>query len=106
MSGEGVIALTRSERGSLLRGWVGCVRRKVNDIRIVRVRCERIPEEDQAVDATLSNPCPDLLVSAERAALKPAHLDSEILLEQKACCAGRKQLMLGQELTVEARPLQ
>jgi hypothetical protein len=34
----------------------------------VRLRFERIPEEDQEIDLIIDDLCPDLLIAAERAA--------------------------------------
>src|SRR5919202_2499118 len=73
---------------------------------IVGLRLERVPEENEAVDAALGDARADLLVAAQRPALKALHLEVELLLEQAAGGPRREQLVLGQQVAVEARPLE
>ena len=60
---------------------------------VVRVRLERVPEEDHEVDAPFGDRGADLLVAAERAAEEAVHLQAELVGEQRAGGAGRVQLV-------------
>jgi hypothetical protein len=76
------------------------------DVRIVWLGLERIPEEDQTIDLAFGDAGADLLVAAERAALKFVDRQPELLLEQMAGGAGREELVGGEEIDVESGPLE
>ena len=58
------------------------------DVRVVRLRLERVPEEDQKVYLTLDDLGADLLVAAEGAALEPLDRELQLLLESRPGRAG------------------
>ena len=67
---------------------------------VVRLRLQRIPEEDEDVELALRDERADLLVAAERAALEPGDGQVELALEEgcnapirrdpASCCHGRR----------------
>src|SRR5690242_13782456 len=63
-----------------------------------------IPKEDQQLDLTLRDLCADLLVASQRSALQLVDSESDLFLEQLAGCAGGKQLVLRQDVPIEACP--
>jgi hypothetical protein len=71
---------------------------------VVRVRLERIPEEDQQVDLALRDLRADLLVASQRPALQHVDGKSDLFFEQPASRAGGKQLVLRQDVPIEACP--
>jgi hypothetical protein len=73
---------------------------------VVRVRLEWIPEEDQQVDLALRDLRADLLVASQRPALQLVDGKSDLFFEQLASRAGGKQLVLRQDVPIEACPLQ
>ncbi len=75
------------------------------DVRVVRLRLERVPEEDQDVDLALRDLGADLLVAAERAALQAGDRQPELVAEQRAGGAGGAEVVLGQQRAVEPGPL-
>src|SRR5664280_2383319 len=76
------------------------------DVRVVRLRLERVPEKDHEVDGALRDLRADLQVAAEGAALQLGDRHFQFALEKRAGGAGREQLVTGEQDTVELRPLQ
>lgn len=74
------------------------------DVHVVRVRLERIPEEDDEVDPPFDNARADLLIAAERAAQKAGDLQSELLTEQSPCRSRRVELVARERVAIEPRP--
>src|SRR5258708_1434299 len=72
----------------------------------MRVRLEWIPEEDQQLDLALRDLGADLLVASQRPALQLVDGKSDLFLKQLASRAGGKQLVLCQDVPIEACPLQ
>ena len=64
------------------------------DVRIVRLRLQRIPEEDDEVDHAFRNLCADLLVATERTALQLENIHLQRLFEQGTSGSGRAQFVL------------
>ena len=64
------------------------------DVDVVRLRLERVPEEDHEVDAPLGDRRADLLVAAERAAEEARDRQAELARDQPAGRAGGEQLVL------------
>src|SRR5207248_2068239 len=75
------------------------------DVRIVRVRLQRVPEEHQQVDPALRDPGADLLVTAVRAAAEAGDRQAEPVLQQAARGGGGEQLVAGQQVQVVPGPL-
>jgi hypothetical protein len=75
-------------------------------IGVVRLHLERIPEEDQQIELTLSDHRPDLLVAAEWPALQFVDAHPQLTLEERPGGPGGIQVMLSQERTVVSRPFQ
>jgi hypothetical protein len=69
-------------------------------------RLERVPEKDQEIDLALRDLRSDLLVTTERSALEFDNLKIEFPLQQSARCSSGKQLVLSQEISIKACPLQ
>ena len=65
-----------------------------------------IPEEDQQLDLALRDLGADLLVASQRPALQLVDGKSDLFFEQLASRAGGKQLVLRQDVPIEACPLQ
>ena len=59
-------------------------------VRVMRLRLQRIPEEDEQVNLPVSDPGADLLVAAEWPALEAGHAQAELIAEQPAGGAGRE----------------
>src|SRR5207253_7915253 len=76
------------------------------DVRIVRLRLQRVPEEDQTVDVALGDSGANLLIATQRSALELVDSQPELLLQQMAGGAGGVQLVVSQELAIEASPLE
>ena len=74
------------------------------DVDVVRVRLERIPEEDHEVDAALGDRRAHLLVAAERAAQEAVHGQAELARELGAGRAGRVELVLRERAAVVRAP--
>src|SRR5258708_19055091 len=72
----------------------------------MRVRLKWIPEEDQQLNLALRDLGADLLVASQWPALQLVDGKSDLFLEQLASRAGGKQLMLRQDVPIEACPLQ
>lgn len=75
-------------------------------IRVVGVRFERVPEEDQDIHLALGDLRADLLVAAQRPAQKHLHGQPQFLLEQGARRAGGEDFVVAQPPDVEARPFE
>ena len=67
---------------------------------------ECIPEEDEKVELAARDHRPDLLIATEGTALKLHDRKIQFAREQGACRAGRVQLVIGERVAVEPRPLQ
>ena len=76
------------------------------DVDVVRVRLQRIPEEDHEVDPALSDRRADLLIAAQRPAQEAMHREAELGRELRAGRAGGVQLVLRERAAVVLRPLQ
>src|SRR5262245_18822923 len=76
------------------------------DVGVVRLRLERIPEEDEQIDRALGDPGSDLLVAAERSAHQPGDLEPQLVLQQGPGRPGGNQVVLRQRGAVELRPAQ
>jgi hypothetical protein len=69
------------------------------------LRFQRIPEEDQQVDVPLDDPCADLLVAAERAALEAGDAEVQVVTQHDSGRAGCEQAVPGQHAMVVTGPL-
>lgn len=67
---------------------------------------ERIPEEDEQVELASRDHRPDLLIAAERAALKLDYLEFELALDDRTGGSGGIQIMGRECVAVEPCPLQ
>src|SRR5262245_63150441 len=72
----------------------------------MRMRLERIPEEDDEVDPALGDAGPDLLVAAQGAAQVEIHLEPQLGFEQVAGRARGEQLVALERAAIVASPLQ
>ncbi len=72
----------------------------------MRLRFERIPEEDQEVNFAFHDLGADLLIAAERPAFEFDDLEAEFLLQNFPRRACRVDLMMRQKITVEFRPFE
>jgi hypothetical protein len=70
----------------------------------VRLRLQRIPEEDQQVDVSLGDPRADLLVAAERAALEAGDIEAKLVGEHPPGRVSGEQAMPGERPLVVACP--
>ena len=68
------------------------------DVRVVGLRLERVPEEDEEVDVARGDHRAELLVAAERPALQLDDPDPELVLEQRAGRPRRDQVVRHQHL--------
>ena len=75
-------------------------------IRIVRVRLQRVPEENEDVDFAFADLRSNLLVPAQRPALQPLHRKIQLRMEQLSCSPRRDELMPCKRLTIELGPSQ
>ncbi len=82
------------------------MRRSAVDVRVVRLRLRRIPEEDQQVQLALRDHGSDLLVATKRAAQKLAYCESELRLEQGSGGPRREQIVSAKDAAVESSPLE
>src|SRR6266700_5026916 len=64
----------------------GCQAEQCLDVRVVRLRLERSPEEDLGVDRAVSDLGADLLVAAHGSAQVAGHGQAQLVFEH---CAGR-----------------
>ena len=64
------------------------------DVDVVRVRLERVPEEDHEVDPALGDRRTHLLIAAERAAQEAVDVQAELVREQPAGRSGGVELVL------------
>ncbi len=76
------------------------------DVRVVRLRFQRIPEEDQEVDFSARDPGADLLVTAEWSALQLVDRETEVSFQNAAGGTGGVHLMVRQQVTIEGGPLE
>src|SRR5262249_52532289 len=76
------------------------------DVRVVRMRLQRIPQEHQQVDLALGDAGADLLVAAVRAAAEAGDRQPELLLQEVAGGGRREQLVTGQQVQVVPGPLE
>ena len=65
------------------------MRKQRLDIRIVRLRFERIPEEDEKIDLAIGDLGADLLIAAQGPALELGDLEAQLLFQD---FAGRARL--------------
>jgi hypothetical protein len=72
----------------------------------VWLRAHRVPEEDEHVQVAGGNQRADLLVTAERPALKAGDGQVQAVAEQAAGRAGRVEDMVGEDVTVVLGPLE
>ncbi len=73
---------------------------------VVRVRLQRVPEEDHEVDATFRDRGAHLLIAAQRSAQEAVDVQSELTRELRARRAGGMELVLREGASVVARPLE
>jgi hypothetical protein len=71
---------------------------------LVRMGLERIPEEDEHVELARGDERADLLVTAERAALEPGHLEVPPLRDEPAGGPRGDEVVLAQDRLVVADP--
>ncbi len=76
------------------------------DVRVVRLRLERVPEKHQQIDPPFGDPCADLLIATERSAHGALHRQAQALIEQHPGGAGRDQLMPFQAWALALGPAQ
>src|SRR4051794_8702211 len=76
------------------------------DVDVVRLRLERIPEEDHEIDAAFGNARPDLLVAAERAREESRDLEIELTGEERAGGTGAEQVVTRECAPVVTRPFE
>ena len=72
-------------------------RRRASHVRVVGLRLERIPEEDEEVDLALGDQRAQLLVAAERPALQLLDGLAELPLEERPGGTRRPQLVAGRK---------
>jgi hypothetical protein len=75
-------------------------------IGVVRLRLQRVPEEDEKINLPLRNLRADLLVAAKRPALQLDNGQTQRFFQDAPRRAGSVQDMLCQQFTVESRPFQ
>ena len=76
------------------------------DVRVMRMRLQRIPQEHQQVDLALGDAGADLLVTAVRPAAEAGHRQAELLLEEMTRRGRCEQLVTGQPVEVVLGPLE
>ena len=72
----------------------------------MRLRLERVPEEDQDVEIALADARSHLLVTAQRSALEACDIEAGARRDQGSGGAGGEQLVLAQHISVELHPLE
>src|SRR5262249_28795123 len=77
-----------------------------SDVHVVRVRLERVPEEDHEADPALGDARSHLLVAAQGSAQEAVHGEPQLRLEPRAGRPGGVELVARQRAAVEARPVQ
>ena len=75
-------------------------------VRIVRMRLEGIPEENQDINLALADLCPDLLVTAQRAAENTGDGNGKLGLDLSASCSCRDNPVTVQCFSVVLCPSQ
>ncbi len=59
----------------------------------MRLRLERVPEEQHDIDLPLGDPGSELLVTSERPTLEPRHGKAELLVDQPSRRAGAVEIV-------------
>jgi len=72
----------------------------------VRLRLERVPEEDQHVELALGDERPELLVAAERPGEQTVHRQPEPVVDELAGGPGAEELVSREGSLVEAGPVE
>jgi hypothetical protein len=72
---------------------------------VVRVRLERVPEEDEQVDLPLCDTRTDLLVTAVRPATEADDVQRQLVSQDPSGGGGSEQLVLDKPVPVVAGPL-
>ena len=62
----------------------------------MRLRGERVPEEDQQIQVALGDLCADLLISAQWTALQLIDVDSQLLFKELTGCSCRVEFVMSQ----------
>ena len=83
--------------------WHGDSQQRLHVV-IMRMRLQRIPEEDEQVDSPVRDAGTDLLVPAEGAAVEPCHGQVELLAEHPPGGSRRVEPVAGEQVTVELGP--
>jgi hypothetical protein len=76
------------------------------DVHVVRLRLQRIPEENHEVDAAVDDPRADLLIPTERPAQEASNRQAELRRKQcsrRACC---KQFVMDKRAAIVPGPVQ
>ena len=76
------------------------------NVRVVRMRLQRVPQEDQDVDLALGEAGADLLVAAVGAAPEAGNGQAKLLGQQMAGRGGCEQVVSVEEIEVVLGPLQ
>ena len=70
----------------------------------MRLRFERVREENEKLDVSLRDLRADLLIASERTALQTGYRKLQLRFEQRAGCPCRHQTVLRQQTAIEFRP--
>jgi hypothetical protein len=76
------------------------------DIDVVGLWLQRVPEKNDEIDPPLGDTGPYLLVTAERPAQKPGHLQPQLARQQPTGGAGRVKLVLRKSAGIVPRPFE
>jgi hypothetical protein len=76
------------------------------DVDVVRMRFERIPEEDDHVDPALGDRRPDLLIPTQRSGEETVDRQSQFVCDHRSGGAGAEEIVARQCVAVEARPFE
>ena len=83
----------------------GCKANQGFDVRVVRLRLERVPEEEQAVEVAFGDFRADLLVAAEWSAFELQDRQAKLVLDERARCAGGGKMMMFKHGEMFAHPI-
>ena len=72
----------------------------------MRLRLQRVPEEDQKIDFVVDDLRADLLIAAQRAALEIIDFQAQLLFQSYARPPGGVDFMVGEQIVVEFGPFQ